>query len=290
MVPVVASQAMYAVHTEDTNLIACVPPKNSCTLHKSLLQRTRGVRDYESTGNVHGQGSANLRLSSWTSEHIGQAFQNLSMPKYAIIKNPMARTLSGYLSKVEKFAPKDQRTVEDYKKWAYDVFPKGSGRNRDWSRVNPHWRPQSTFCGFRAFNLHEHFHMFRFEQPHTFVDFIYEHIPARYLDSGWGVKLRLNVSFSDYVLSPAVREVRGTKSADKKFEYYRDLDFFDHMAEELRDDIILLGYDDDVRSLREKIVELNEAEKGGKIKAVVRSLMTRYMKFADSFAKHSGIR
>lgn len=279
---------MYATRTADTNLLACVPPKNACTVHKSLLQRTRGVREYESNANVHGAGSATLRLESWTNEDIAQAFLNLSMPKYAIVKNPFTRTLSAYLGKVEKIAPEDQRTVEHFKKWAYEEFPKGSGHTKDWSRVNPHWRPQANFCGFRAFNLHEHFHMFRFEQPDTFVDFIYEHIPARYLDTGWGSRIRINVSFSEYVLSPAVRDVRGSKSADKKYEYFRDLELFDHMAEELRDDIILLGYEDDIRKFREEIVELNGYGKSGKvrkIKTVVRSFMTRGIKFADSLAK-----
>ena len=186
------------------------------------------------------------------------AFLNLSMPKYAVVRNPITRLLSAYIDKVEDFAPKDQRTVKDFKKWVYKEFPKGGRVSRDWMKVNAHWRPQSFFCGFRTYNLDEHFEIFRVEDPEGYVNFIYDHIPAKYLDSGWGKDL--TTSFREFVLGPRSRT---TGSTNKKLEYFQDLQFFDHVAEELRDDIRLLGYEDEIALMREEIVKLNAAEKSG---------------------------
>lgn len=250
------TQRIYATDTPEITYLSCVPAKNGGTYHKSLMHRTRGVKDYDNVGSIHGVAGQSIQIERWENDQIGRVFLNVSIPKYAVVRNPLMRTLSGYLNRVESQKSDPAKRVDAFKKWAYETFHSDwLGPMTTWRSINQHWRPQIFSCGFQTFELNEHFQIFKFEESSTYVDYIYDHIPRKYLDSGWGHEL--NTSFRNFVLGPRIRT---TGSADKVLDYYKDLDFFDHMAEALKDDIEVFGYEDEIARMRARIVKANAAE------------------------------
>lgn len=240
---------IYVVDRPNIRYMVCAIPKNGCTYHLALINRIYGEENFESTGVVHDVERKKLyKLSTRGTEKAAQMLANSSIPKYAVVRNPLQRTMSAYLNKVEAFLPEKDRTVESFHAWVYREFPKGMPLDRSWKGMNPHWLPQMQFCGFSVRDVHSYFKIFRVEEPADYVSFIYKHVPKEYLENGWSQEN--NLSFHDYVLGPRER----TEGTSEKFlKYFNDLEVFDHVVRVLDNDINAFGYQEDVKRLRESV-------------------------------------
>lgn len=251
-----AGQNIYFVDTEKVSYMYCAIPKNGCTYHFSLLLRIKYNKWTLQGGQIHGDKTKRLlRLGYQPNAKIDAKLGDPSIPKYAVVRNPMQRTLSAYKDKVERYVPLEERSAEIFYQWLKDEFPPDS-RNRseeDWTNTNAHWRPQTQYCGFHYPQIHQHITLLRFEQPEQYVEYLYKHMPGEYLERGWADG---DKSFRESTLG----ELKRTGNANSEFfEYFTSLEMFDYLAEQLQDDIDGLGYREEVDGMRaelEKIVKL----------------------------------
>lgn len=240
---------IYVADKQPINYMVCAIPKNGCTYHLAMINRIMGETAYEATGVVHDIGRKNVyKLAARDTPTVARMLANESIPKYLVVRNPLQRTMSAYLNKVERFRPEAERTVENFHKWVYTEFPKGLPIDRSWFGMNPHWMPQMQFCGFKTRDVHSYFKVFKVENPKEYVDFMYKIIPDEYLRDGWAKEE--NLSLRDHVLGPRTR-TEGT--TDKFQKYWDDLEVFDHMTRVLSLDIKMLGYEQDVAKMRESL-------------------------------------
>lgn len=242
---------IYVVDKPGITYMVCAIPKNGCTYHLAIINRIYGEEDFESTGVVHDvERKKNYKLSARGTDLAARMLVNASIPKYAVVRNPLQRLVSAYLNKVEAFMPENEHTVDNFHKWIYKEFPKDMSLDRSWEGMNPHWMPQMQFCGFNVRDVHTYFKIFRVEEPEDYVNFIYKHVPEEYLKDGWSPEN--NLSFREYVLGPRER----TEGTSEKFlKYFNNLEVFDHVSKVLADDITSLGYQQDVKRLRDSVKE-----------------------------------
>lgn len=242
---------LYYVENPKVSYIYCSLPKNGCTYHVALMHWLRGDRHIIPgvNGEVHDvENKKKLFLELQSSEKIAAIFHNPSIPKYMVVRNPLHRTLSAYRNKVEPVLPAHERTVKSFHDWVYSMFD-GRRRNDAWSHVNPHWRPQTKLCGFNKRGIGSFFRVFRTEDPHAYVDYLYDIIPHEYLDTGWSKAQ--NQSLREFVLGPRVRTGNTTALF---YKYFNDVHLFDHLAKELAEDIDSFGYREDVQQMRSAVV------------------------------------
>lgn len=246
---VILRSLIYVADKPPINYMACAIPKNGCTYHLAMINRIMGEEDYESTGVVHDvERKQKYKLASRDTPTVARMLANSSIPKYLVVRNPLQRTMSAYLNKVQAFLPEEQQTVENFHKWIYKEFPKGLPVDRSWYGMNPHWMPQMQFCGFRNRDVHSYFKVFKVEKPEEYVNYMYKIIPDEYLKDGWNGEE--NLSFKDHVLGPRTR-TEGT--SDKFKKYWNNLEVFDHMARVLSWDIEMLGYKEEIAQMRKDL-------------------------------------
>ena len=182
------------------------------------------------------------------SDEAAELLANPNVPKYMVIRNPLTRVLSGYLCKVEKYYPLEEQTPETFRKWARKEFT-----NFTWPDINPHWRAQSTLCGYDLRDVQSRFSVFRVENPAEYVDFIYTFAPRRILDQGWAQGGGNGTDFRSFVLGPRKR----TGHTEEKFlRYMGNVEFFDFMAKAYEKDIQIVGYVDEVAEWRRQLVSM----------------------------------
>lgn len=196
-----------------------------------------------------------MDITRFPSEEIVDWLRDVNVPKYTVVRNPMTRTLSAYIDKVERHLQDDDKTPQAFADWLDYEFPAGSRKRLRWQDWNAHWRPQTYFCGFQTPNVHKVFRVLRFEQTEDIVEYLYASVPRVYLDDGWGGEA--NVSLREFMLGPRKR-TGGTE--DKFLEYFTSVESFDKLASVLELDIDMLGYREEVGQLREK-VKLAEMER-----------------------------
>lgn len=168
-------------------------------------------------------------------------FNDQYVLKYMIMRNPLQRTLSGYLDKVERKST--EKGPEAFKRWLEKEFP----AKFTWNRMNAHWRAQTTMCGY-SLGIHHHFTKLRFEERDKIVDFVYDLIPEVYLKDGWGDEQ--NLSFRQ-AASAGTKSTRGTN--EKFFEYVRDVEVFEKLEIVFERDIRVLGYEREVEELKAEL-------------------------------------
>ena len=247
----ISRSLIYVAEKPPVNYMVCAIPKNGCTYHLAMINRIMGEEDYEATGVVHDiERKSVYKLAARDTPTVARMLSNASIPKYLIVRNPLQRTMSAYLNKVETFAPENERTVENFHKWIYKEFPKGLPVDRSWYGMNPHWMPQMQFCGFKTRDVHSYFKVFKVEKPKEYVDYMYKIIPDEYMRDGWATSE--NLSFRDHVLGPRTR-TEGT--TDKFYKYWNKIEVFDHMTRVLSWDIESLGYKEEVAKMRESLVQ-----------------------------------
>ncbi|CDF37265.1 Putative carbohydrate sulfotransferase [Chondrus crispus] len=253
------AQMMYAVQTPDLRVVSCVPPKNGCTYHRSLLRRISGNEDFDRVYAIHNlTWRLEMALSTLREEQIEDILENDEVPKYILTRNPITRTLSGYLNMVHNRLPIEKRTVTHFEDWIRQEFSDGRLTQEGRIEMNPHWMPQSKLCGVE-YGIHKYFRLLKFEEPVSVITFIYDHVPRKFLDDGWGRKDKVNVSFSNYMLGPRNR-TEGT--SEKLLTYFRSLDTFDHLAGQLSLDIDELGYRKEVTEMRNLLVNRDKNSQG----------------------------
>lgn len=239
---------IFFANGSDSRYVYCSIPKNGCTYHLGVMVRVMGSDSWQKPRDVHPpEARAKILLRE-------DAFANVMLdegiPKYVVVRNPMTRTLSGYLNKVQYFLPERLHTVEHFTDWVYEQFPKNVKEGHDWTGINPHWTPQVNFCGFQYKDLWSYFTVFRVEDPKSYVDYIYKIVDKKHLVGGWGSEG--DKSFSDHVLGPRERSENTTA---KFYKYFEDVSVFDHVAQALKEDINRLGYKNEIAEMRRRIVE-----------------------------------
>lgn len=234
---------IHYARTPETTYMYCSIPKNGCSYHIDMLHRVRG--DYFPGRLKHLV--VNKRKIMFTNEQKAATLLSDSrVPKYMVIRNPMTRTLSGYLCKVESLLPEIEKTPARFRRWAQDEF----ANLTSWEKVNSHWRAQTEFCGYGMRDIQKRFHVFRVEEPEGYVDFLYKIIPSQILEKGWGDN---STNFRDFVLSPHKR----TGNTEAKFyEYVGNLKTFDLLERTFRKDIDTLGYREQVTEMRRVLVDI----------------------------------
>lgn len=234
---------IHRVNATDVVYMYCSIPKNGCSYHIDLLHRVnhdffKGISKHRPY-NKH-------KIVLNDSQEAANLLSNPNVPKYMVIRNPLTRILSGYLCKVEKYLPEADRTAEAFQRWARDQLT-----NLSWLDMNSHWRAQTTFCGYDLRDVQTKFSVFRVEKPAQYVDFIYDHVPHRVLDKGWGQN---KTDFRSFVLGPRVR----TSNTELKFyRYIATVEFFDFLANAFDTDIRVLDYRREVDEMRRALMAFN---------------------------------
>lgn len=247
-------QRICASTLKGARYMTCVPPKNGSTYHKGLIFRILGHPDFYKIGAVHNDEEyrSKMKLENFTNEDIAAYFADKDIPKYAIVRNPMIRTLSGYINSVENEDVWEERNLHNmthaFQQWIDDRFPKGHSRLINRRKQNPHVRSQFEYCGYRHNDFYKQWKIFKFEEPEKYVKYIYEIVPRKYLDDGWGDYR--NTSFSDFVLGPRSR----SHNPHEKFaEYIGSMKYFDQLERAVRDETEFFGYQKEVARLRAEV-------------------------------------
>lgn len=237
---------IYIANTTEVSYMVCAIPKNGCSYHLALLHRINGEEFYETPSIIHNrERKAKIALEALPSADIAREFMSTTFSKYVVVRNPLLRTLSAFLDKVLPYMPKHVNDVDVFQSWVYHEFPLRRETNFTWMLTNPHWRPQSQFCGFGYSDFRSQFRVFHTERPSRYLDFLESIIPTKYLQYGWSRKR--NLSFREYALGPR----RRTRNTGEEFRrYFSNLKVFDHLAFVLRDDIDLFGYRKEIRKMR----------------------------------------
>lgn len=249
------SSVIYVVDRPDVKYLTCAIPKNGCSYHLSLVHRIHGEKNYSLLPVIHdSQRKAELKLSARSPMQIAGFLSDNTIPKYVIVRNPLSRLLSAFLDKVLFELPKEVDAVTNFHTWIYDTFPSHRPKNGIWKTVNPHWRRQVEFCGFKRLGVASNFNIFRFEEPDEFIDFLYKTVPEKYLNDGWGPTGSQNSSrssnFRDFVLGPRKR----TRNTDERFwEFFNNLEVFDHVANTFEEDITMFNYGEEVTLMRQTL-------------------------------------
>lgn len=239
---------VYVVDTDEVQYLACTIPKTACTVHLSLMGRIFGEKNYEAGGIAHNSTRKAIKnLAAYNNSEIGRMLANTSLPKYMVVRNPIQRILSGYLSKVEVKMESEQEGIDSFKDWVYKEFPIGTVGNQSWRGINPHWTPQMEFCGMRVREVGSYFTKFHFERPEGFVDFLYKILPEKFLRDGW--RKTENLSFREHILTPATR----TKHTNEKYKRYFTLELFDYLTKILIEDITTFGYEEEIKKIRDEL-------------------------------------
>lgn len=195
-----------------------------------------------------------MRLDMLTNEKIASYFADDSFPKYAIIRNPVIRTLSGYINSIENKEQNAKDGLTDpqaFQLFIQKRFPANYSYLVEHNLVssqNRHFRSQLNFCAFRQPDFRVRWHVFKFEQPEKFTDYIYSIVPHQFLDNGWGPGL--NISFREYETVSRSR----SHNPDARFaEYIVSMESLDHLVKALDYEIKYLGYEKEVAALRKNM-------------------------------------
>lgn len=250
LVKISQRQNMFVSTVEGARFVTCVPPKNGNSYHKGVIFRLLGDPKYYDFRTVHFKEEVleNMRVENFTSDEIASFFTDPAWPKYAVVRNPLLRTLSGYINSVEHNLHSIGTTrsrEESFQLWVRASFvstykPRITGGHR-----NQHVRSQFRFCGFNYDDMYKRWTIFKFEEPKGYVDYIYNTIPHVHLDDGWGDNM--NNSFREFVLGPRSR----THDTSGKFaSFIGSLELFDQLADALREETEFFGYKKAVADLR----------------------------------------
>eukprot|EP00179_Madagascaria_erythrocladioides_P025187 CAMPEP_0198336612 /NCGR_PEP_ID=MMETSP1450-20131203/21089_1 /TAXON_ID=753684 ORGANISM="Madagascaria erythrocladiodes, Strain CCMP3234" /NCGR_SAMPLE_ID=MMETSP1450 /ASSEMBLY_ACC=CAM_ASM_001115 /LENGTH=327 /DNA_ID=CAMNT_0044041363 /DNA_START=156 /DNA_END=1139 /DNA_ORIENTATION=- len=237
------------------HFVHCSLPKNGCTQQKSLLRRLNGDDGYLNPKRIH-QAPAKDGLTRITSLPDQQAIAVLSdpaVPKYMLPRNPVLRTLSAYIDKIES---KSQHP--GFPDWVVREFgrkPPPRTSCEAFAGMDQHWRPQICFCGLLHTPLL--YRQFKFEDPQPMVDFLYGILPLEILESGWG--RNGTASFREnFSASQKSSHFHGT---DEKYLHYFTPEVFEILVTVLQPEIELFGYQKDIVQMRTAIQAKAEREK-----------------------------
>lgn len=245
----VTGQHMFILDEPEIKYIYCSYPKNGCTYHIALMHWIRGnYNKMPGLGVIHRPNLKDeFRLEFEDAEKIARFLKTEHIQKYMVVRNPMERTLSAYLNKIEPTYPVSKRTVDSFHRWIYVTYRRRKPEDM-WEDTNMHWRPQTKTCGFSKKNLYKYFNIFRVDKAEDYVDFLYSFIPSRYLDNGWGTMRDL--SYRDFILGP---KTRTGNTSDLFKRYFNETFVFDYLAETLSSDIEMLGYQRETAEMRASI-------------------------------------
>lgn len=237
----------------NTKYAYCSLPKNGCSYHLGVIHRLFGAKDYYKLQVVHDPEA----LRGWQAFHQDDeviiSFFKPGIRRYAVVRNPVARTLSAYRNKIEPFLTEDEwklGKISMFRRWVLEVFPSNVTRD-ELEALNVHWMPQTLQCGFK-FGIQDQFKIFKFEDPTSYAEYMENVLPPFVTRDGWGAN---NTSLKEFVTGP--RE-RSGNNEDIFWDYYSDINVFDHVVHAMKDDIDTFGYRQAVDAFRREIMRRSE--------------------------------
>lgn len=134
------------IYDEQRRFIFVYVPKVACTNWKSIMRYLAGHADYLNSARAHDKASGDLRYLDLDGPDMDIA-RDPDVAKYAFVRDPYSRTLSGYLNKVEnRLKPRpDQANKPDNPARVHfgKVVEAIDGFRRD--RLDPGEHPEVTF-------------------------------------------------------------------------------------------------------------------------------------------------
>lgn len=257
----VKDQNIRIINANGARYMNCVPCKNGSSYHNSLFYRILNSHKYSSLGLIHHNETFkdSILLEKRTAAQIASYFADDTLPKYAVVRNPLIRTLSGYINSIEKKEQNEERGFSDaeaFQLWIKKNYPLDFdpyvAREK---KIIKHAKEQLDYCGYHYADFWKKWKIFKFEQPDAYVDFLYDQVPHKFLSDGWGSQF--NFSFRDFVLGPRER----THNTTIKFAYYvGSMEMFDYLATVLKAETDFFNYRKDVAELRVETQQILAAE------------------------------
>lgn len=261
----------YAVRVADPNLtyVFCAAPRCSSALHRAIGLRVMKL------GNWDGQPIQN---KNWTSfrlkqEEFAPLFLNESVPRFIIVRNPMARAVSAFI-RTFKYSHdvNDPKLPSYFEDWVLKTMRWDSSSNKktlipipwmNYTYPQTHLRPQTMFCGFSVRDVWSYFTVIKVEDKKLVADYMYRFMPEEF-HYGWGdhnESLRNLLMGDDTVKRSPQREgdllsylsFHRKHSDSSLHAYYRNEDVFDRVVAAYSEDIRALNYKADVQQLRRQL-------------------------------------
>lgn len=152
----------YYVVNHLNKVVYCAIPKNGCTFFKSvMLEYMDSIDNYNELGDhIHSYICNNFTLGCREDEHsLKDIYKENDYFCFTILRNPLSRLVSGYLSKFMSKHPSEryQKVIDEVyqseglsdntkQSITFSQFVHHLTRTEDYN-LDPHWRPQHTFLG-----------------------------------------------------------------------------------------------------------------------------------------------
>ena len=101
------------IYLEDQGFVFAYVPKVACTNWKSLLRYMGGYEDWTDNRLAHNKVEGGLRYLDLSGSDAA-LLSDPGIKKYAMVRDPFARTLSAYLNKIESRLPLISESTNEY--------------------------------------------------------------------------------------------------------------------------------------------------------------------------------
>ena len=156
----------YYFINERLKTIYCSIPKNACTLFKTMLLENSQHRDEWETSGQSIHDFFNLKARDTSASHLLACLSSAEYFKFAVLRNPLDRAVSGYVDKFAKHVlpePFVQEIILDVqtllgvkpnveKSITFAQFVDYLARTPD-DQMNDHWRSQHNFTASVKFDF-----------------------------------------------------------------------------------------------------------------------------------------
>lgn len=152
----------YYVVNYSNKIIYCAIPKNGCTFFKSVMLESMDSinSSHNLEDNIHSYIYNNFTLGCREGEYsLKEIYKEKDYFYFTILRNPLSRLVSGYLSKFMNKHPSEryQKVINEVyqseglssntqKSITFNQLVHHLTRTEDYN-LDPHWRPQHTFLG-----------------------------------------------------------------------------------------------------------------------------------------------
>jgi len=160
--------AQRIIVSEKARIMYCPIPKAANSNWKLLIRKYEGFEDYADLAKAHDKKNNGLKyLSDFSADEVTKLLSDPNMIKFTFARDPLSRTLSCYLNKIEN----KEKNGDEYKTYMAQLFgwefvnqhdivnePKPSFdqfvsqiSTQKYDEMNEHWAPQSYLCGIGLF-------------------------------------------------------------------------------------------------------------------------------------------
>lgn len=163
---ITAPFAQHIIVSELSKIVFCPIPKAANSNWKYLIRKWEGIKDFQNLTAAHHQLTSGLRyLSDYSVPEAHQILKDPSYFRFVFVRDPFLRLVSCYM---DKFRNEDPEYVQkEYRAFLAQLFGWPYARAVDIQHhprpsfhsfvhaltkhvpqdMNPHWMPQTTYCG-----------------------------------------------------------------------------------------------------------------------------------------------